>query len=784
MTATPPAPLLWSSQFNVIETNRTPPLKGDKIILPQSALEQLLNAVTINVPTATRPITSAFNSFNPYSFAAEQQARSQTVERQQQLPHPLTFRLVNPTNGKVVYTGIREFSADEGEVGVSAFIRQSLGIDDYGSESSDIDHSSQQIGISPQPEDVQPRLTVHAEQLPKGTYVRLRPLEAGYDPDDWKALLERHLRDTFTTLTSGEILTVPAGKEVFRFLVDDLKPNSQAISLVDTDLEVDIEALNEEQARETLKQRLEKSQRPSDSAQGSSPGGVLQIDQQVSGQVRHGEYVDYSVERWDSSKDIDVELESIDTAADADIFVIPAGPKQRAKPREDEHVFGELSSMQHKRIKIRHTNAELDNAEALWISVRGYRMPEHTSTALDRSPIPFRLQVSPSNTVGEEVGIEANGLLPNSEDEQCKNCHQWVPRRTMMLHENFCYRNNILCPQCSTVFQKSSSEWKNHWHCPHDSEHGNTSTSRTKHDDLFHSPRNCPLCLYLATNVPDLAHHRTTTCPGKTILCQFCHLLVPQQGPEDPEMTDPEVVLSGLTPHELTDGARTTECHLCSKIVRLRDMSAHLKHHDLQRLSRPKPRICRNVNCGRTIDGVGRKGELIGRQLPARNELAICDNCFGPLYTNTYDPDGKALGRRVERRYLTQMLTGCGKEWCGNEVCKTGRKNLGMEEVKGSKDAMGMIRPLVEGWKAGGARVSFCTDEASQRRRNLAEMVAAEMDSQEREQGKGQGKAEQVANGGYDLEWAVAALEVEAGDLLKSRGWLKDWAPTRAESAR
>ena len=39
-------------------------------------------------------------------------------------------------------------------------------------------------------------VTVHSKQLPKGTFVKLRPLEAGYDPEDWKALLEMGIMTT------------------------------------------------------------------------------------------------------------------------------------------------------------------------------------------------------------------------------------------------------------------------------------------------------------------------------------------------------------------------------------------------------------------------------------------------------------------------------------------------------------------------------------------------------------------------------------------------------------
>jgi len=776
-------PLRWSAQLNVLPAKATPPLKGDKIILPPSALEELLSAATVTVPSSKQPQTSTFDPYNPHTFAAERQAREQVVEIQQRLPHPLTFRLVNPENGRIVFAGIREFSAEDKTVGVSSFLRHSLGIDSESLDGKKVAKSVENGAGAGQDSGITWRLTVHVQEVPKGTYVKLRPLEAGYDPEDWKALLEQYLRDTFTTLTKGEIITIPAGKELFRFLVDELKPSEEAISLIDTDLEVDIEPLNEEQARETLQRLVQKSQRAPGTKEGSSAGGKIRIDTNETGQVRPSEYVDYSIQDWNKSTDLEIELTSLDDEKNVDLFVTPFGQKHRSRPREDEYVFGDISRKATKRLKIRHTNVELENTEALWISVRGYEASTEDAQ-VQSLPVQFNLRVSSvatfSNTDADSPSTDSTPLEPN--EERCTNCLQPVPKRTMFLHQNFCLRNNTLCSQCKNVFQKSSSSWKNHWHCPHDSSHGNTSSSKTKHDTLLHTSRSCPSCTYIAANTPDLAHHRTTTCPGRLILCQFCHLQVPQQGPDDPEQDTPEVLMSGLTPHELSDGARTTECHLCSQIVRLRDMSTHLKHHDLQRLSRPKPKICRNVNCGRTLDAVTKNGEA--RHQAPRNDLGVCDTCFGPLYVSMYDPDGKALRRRVERKYLTQLLTGCGQSWCRNELCKTGRKHLciGVGMAMTSKEAMGLIKPVLESLGDLKTPVWFCTDEGSQVRRGLAEMLAAEGRSEEPMTQKGNGK--EGMGGGYEIEWCVAALDVEGGDLDRARAWLRGFAPSRAESSR
>ena len=780
-------PLKWSTQFNVLPQEATPSLRGDKIILPPSALEQLLSAATVTVSSISQPATANFDPYNPYSFAAERQAREQLTEQQQNLPHPLTFRLVNPANGRIIFAGIREFSAAENTVGVSPFLRESLGFG-HQKGSGDVNGLEHDTGVNgpgvQEADGVLPRLTVHVQEIPKGTYVKLRPLEAGYDPEDWKALLEQYLRDNYTTLTNGEVLAIPAGKEVFRFLVDGLKPKEEAISLVDTDLEVDIEPLNEDQARETLQRLVQKSRRAPGTSEGSSAGGKVQVNTNAVGQVRPGEYVDYSLEQWDKTKDLELELTALDHEQDVDLFASPFGANHRSKPREEEFVFGDFSTRATKKVKIRHTNANLDNAEVLWLSVRGYG--EVGQDVPGQAPFQYSLRVSSIDELS--VSNEEDTTMTDDEpvapdEERCTNCHQAVPKRTMFLHQNFCLRNNVLCPHCHIVFQKSSSEWQNHWHCPHDSSHGNTLSSHAKHDSLMHTSRSCPSCSYDATDTPDLAHHRTTTCPGKLILCQFCHLQVPQQGSDDPSPDSAEVILSGLTPHELSDGARTTECHICSRIIRLRDMTTHLKHHDLQRLSRSKPRICRNINCGRTLDGVSKSGEV--KVQGSRNDLGVCDVCFGPLYVTMYDPDGKALRRRVERKYLTQFLTGCGQTWCRNEYCKNGRKNLGtLQEGQtiSSKEAMGMIKPTLDGLKDGKVPVHFCTDEASQKRRMLGELVAAEGSAG----GKGKGRAiDGSAEGsGYELEWCVAALEAAGGDLDKGRSWLRDFAPTRAEVAK
>ncbi|KAI1483174.1 ubiquitin fusion degradation protein UFD1-domain-containing protein [Daldinia eschscholtzii] len=757
-------PIKWTTTLDVAApaTYASKDLNGDKIILPQSALEQLLAASTSSSvsasastsASATNPLRNSWASTSsraPYAFGGDPY---------QQLPSPLMFRLVNPSNNNSVYAGIREFSAEEGEVLLSPYLLEALGINlDKRISGDGTDASSNGF--------MRPQITIHAKSLPKGTYVRLRPLEAGYNPDDWKALLERQLRENFTTLTNGSILSVSGGKsEVFRLLIDGFRPEGDGICVVNTDLEVDIEALDEEQARETMRQIMAKQQRAPGTAGGSSVGQELNIWKSVSGQVLPGDYVDYELPSWARSRILEIEISELEDEYGVDLFVSPKSSRQRALPRESEHVFSVFNYTQDgsKRISIEPSNVELENAESILIAVHGYLPDSSSAKPTDLSPRPFKLRIKNAMTVERAAtpgSMDAEVQERSPDDEQCKNCLQWIPKRTMVLHENFCLRNNVVCPQCRNVFQKTSEEWENHWHCPHDEAYGSSEITKAKHDDIYHTERQCPSCPFSTNSIPDLARHRTTLCPGKIILCQFCHLEVCQEG--DPFNPSAEMLHTGLTEHELVDGARTTDCHLCSKIIRLRDMSAHLKYHELEKAHRPKPSICRNANCGRTQHGVGKNGAVnAGTKMGQGpgNDIGLCSLCFSPLYVSLYDPEGKALKRRIERRYLTQMMQGCGKRWCANEWCKTGRANMKLEPKPSTAQlVLPQIKPLIESVRDVQKPMYFCVDEANQRRRKLAEMLAAE--------------------GDWDLEWCIAACEAEGANLDMARGWLINWAPSK-----
>ncbi|GAO18038.1 hypothetical protein UVI_02042850 [Ustilaginoidea virens] len=755
-----PSAFRWSGSFKVLpkEATSAKNLSGDKIILPQSALEQLLAAApSQSVPASGVAAQDPFSQYRPNRFG---------FGERQQLPHPLTFKLVNPQNHNVIFAGIREFSAEEGTVGLSPFLFEALGIE-YdqraprdGSETRDTHDADSQTAVSSAM--IEPnQVTVHALLVPKGCYVRLRPLEAGYE-GDWKSLLERHLREYFTCLTKNSMLSIRGARaETFKFLVDKVLPEGNGICVVDTDLEVDIEALNEEQARETIRRQM-MAQEVNELSGAISKGGNLDIWKDVAGKVQPGGYVDYTLPSWDRSQSLIITLSGIAQEDGLDVFVTPRSSRQRALPRDTTHVFGNFYAAEHgtKAIAISSTNVEMDGAESILISVHAPRISQEQR---ESEPLTFTIRAKLGSQVAKS---QLDAIHHDSNEEQCGNCHQWIPKTTMVLHENFCRRNNTSCPRCRAVFKRNSDEWNSHWHCDYDSAKGNSLFGKIKHDIVFHKMRQCQDCEFSTNSLVDLARHRTSDCPAKLILCRFCNLEVPQEG--DPSNPSPEAILTGLTAHELADGGRTSECHLCDKIVRLRDMETHMKHHELDKVSREKPAICRNANCGRTIHGVGPRGQVGAGAGAAQgqdpgNHVGLCAICFGPLYVSMHDPEDRALKRRIERKYLGQMMTGCGKRHCRNEWCKTGRAHGGLEAKGCSASAiLPLVKPLVAMVSDSRGKMYFCVDESSQERRKLAESLATEKV--------------------WDLEWCVAAAEAEKGDLERMRNWLQAWAPRHRRS--
>ena len=501
-----PRPLQWTQQFKVYPLQNDP---SDKVVLPPTALEQLLSST----PTDT------------------------------DLPQPLTFRIFNPNNNRSTHVGVREFSAPANTIGLPSWISDALEL---------------------QPEDI---LTVSIRVIPKATRVKLRPLEGGYLEDDWKALLESQLR-SHTTLTKGDILSIRAGPDTtFKFLIDELEPED-AVNLIDTDVTTEIEEMSEDNARKTQDQRIKAAKHR------TAESTDVAIDLPISGTVGRGEYAYFKLKQWDRQKSLEVVLVG---DGDADLIL---STSEDWKPKIDMHVLSDMSGDSNKRVVVAARNVELSNAPVVQIGVHGY------------TDATFELKVHQPLDITTIDDVKPNAHAPGF--TQCPNCLSWVPERSLVLHQNFCLRNNFRCQQCNTVLPKK--EQPLHWHCPDCFSHGNTPASFEKHRSVEHTTHDC-LCSESFQSLSSLAFHRATSCPSKLIKCRFC-----QQFKEQGDLSTLSAVdmLAGLTPHEAECGSRTIECPICNRRLRIKELPIHQQLYDNERKNRPEPRNCRNINCTRS----------------------------------------------------------------------------------------------------------------------------------------------------------------------------------------
>ncbi|KAG9146509.1 hypothetical protein Leryth_011773 [Lithospermum erythrorhizon] len=149
--------------------------KGDKVIMPPSALDRLANL---------------------------------------QIDYPMLFELSNPSGGKVSHCGVLEFVADEGLIYLPYWMMENMLL-----QEGDI-------------------LQVKNTSLSKGTYVKLQPHTQDFlDVSNPKAILEITLRN-YSCLTTGDTIMVPYNNKKFYIDIVETKP-SPAISIIETDCEVE-----------------------------------------------------------------------------------------------------------------------------------------------------------------------------------------------------------------------------------------------------------------------------------------------------------------------------------------------------------------------------------------------------------------------------------------------------------------------------------------------------------------------------------------------------------------
>ncbi|OLY84874.1 Ubiquitin fusion degradation protein 1-like protein [Smittium mucronatum] len=152
-----------------------------------------------------------------------------SIDNEKLIPSPITMTLkkvsnnINDDEDLELCVGIKEFSSEEGLIGIPRWIIDHLELADDGN------------------------VNLKWIKLKKGNFAQLllvfpEKMPPSVNP---KVILESHLRKNVTALVENQPITVKNGQDTFIFRVLELKPNKK-VDVVDTDLTVDITFLNTE----------------------------------------------------------------------------------------------------------------------------------------------------------------------------------------------------------------------------------------------------------------------------------------------------------------------------------------------------------------------------------------------------------------------------------------------------------------------------------------------------------------------------------------------------------
>ncbi len=616
------------------------------------------------------------------------------------LPHPLIFRLSTPSNQ--CYAGVREFISSEGEIELPGLLADKLGILK--------DAMSTPVIVQ----------LVNEVKSAKTLVLTPEMVYSQFTSDqDWKWFLEAKLTSLYTTLTQGDDLIIKddsSSLQIYKLKVSKTSPG-RTVCIIDTDIDLDITPLNNEMA-----ERLSAGK-----AKRDVEFLAVKVDDVATASVENSQKLLINITP-------NIQQHGLTISADVDFAI--SGNRLIS---QDLFLKSTLSKGD-KELIINAGNKLLDGANIYVIPMgREFVEAKFKICSADRKIVEVHNEDSEGTTSHDSSYV------------QCAYCKSWILKRSQLMHENFCRRNNIPCDKgCGRVFLRKIPE--THWHCC--STYGDSTESLRLHKEYCHEgPVTCPKCDEKFSNKQELCRHRDMECPKSLHECRFCHLIVPRG-----EQT-PETGLLGMSAHEFTCGAKTTECRNCGKVIRRMDMESHHRLHELDRVSRSEPIVCSNQNCTRIISQTG-----------AQNVLGLCNVCFGPLYSSAYDPKHVKLRSRLERKYIIQMQHGCGNNWCDNTFCRSS-KRFAWKNIQLS-DIIKFVRSDLVPRDVGEHReYKFCVDETITRQKHLEETLLEDPDFSE-----------------YGKGWICEGLNsVSAGEenanriVPKLRGWLMKYGVKKSE---
>ncbi|KAJ0971515.1 hypothetical protein J5N97_019474 [Dioscorea zingiberensis] len=422
------------------------------------------------------------------------------------------------------YSGVLEFTATEGSVELPPHVWSNL----FSGDSPDV-----------------PLVDVSYVSLPKGTYAKLQPEDMGFfDIPNHKAVLETTLR-RHATLSQGDIFTVNHGELVYKLRVLDLEPAS-SVSVLETDIQVDIEGTY------------------SDSNGNKNQYALipLVLGKSESGTVEEGKFNYYKfliedntrekIASWTANLEVRIEVDSCD--GDTNVYV-SRHPLVFPTPHLHEWSSHEMGS---KTLILNQKGSNIV-AGTYSIGVFGFK-------GLTKYNICVMITSNNVHRVGEQANTSSQ---LESDSTECRNCRRLISNRTILLHEAYCIRHNVLCQHdgCGVVLKKEEAE--NHVHCTKCGR-GLLQGEMEKHMKVFHEPIHCSCGIMLEKE--DMVQHQTSVCPLRLITCRFCGDMV-QAGSLAVDARDR---LRGLSEHESICGSRTAPCDSCGRSVMLKEMDIHV----------------------------------------------------------------------------------------------------------------------------------------------------------------------------------------------------------------
>lgn len=383
-------------------------------------------------------------------------------------------------------------------------------------------------------------LTLSTVTLPKATHITLLPLPSSstaptgptvipspflsLSPPERTALLEFHLR-RYQHLTRGQHITIRYRKHdpPMHFEVKDTQP-ADVVSIVDTDVEAEVEAAGELGAEE----KNERGERVV----------PVMVGEVVEGELVNGQYWRGRVRLDDVNGRYEVSVRSV--KGDADVYVVRS---------ERTNAAVDATYWDWRGVDVGDDRIVLSSEDARWqpgefdLAIHAYEADCTFKLTVNLLPPVASATSSSTSSPTASTSSSSSSTAPASsasDTKLCPNCHKPIPARSLAMHELQCRRNNSTCPDCHIVLLTR--------HLP-------------KHRHTTHTPTTCPAC-HLSLPPASLAQHRREACMGRLVECLYCPLLVSAEERGE---------------HSGEDGMFRSGCKECGEVMQRKVIRRHMR---------------------------------------------------------------------------------------------------------------------------------------------------------------------------------------------------------------